>query len=167
MYLLEFLQTDWQDKCAQIGCYSARTTLDLFCMKLSFANAYYSQPDKRRHTIDRSDDELAKDIQREYNPVLMVNRLSECLYRRPSLFQIFLHKLSFFTPILFKYDCLSALSFFCKDSIKLMFIKNQALQEERESSVSKIQRLFSFHRLSHREPVRVEDDVVGQQAVMI
>ena len=117
-------------------------------MKIAFAKSYYGQPEKNRANLSRKNKELIRDIQHEHNPVLMVNRLSSFLFQKPTWYQFFLEKLSFFKPLLCKYDCLSAINFFCKDSVKLMFINYQ--QDQSNEKLSFFSRVSGFFSLFNR-----------------
>ncbi|MBV52681.1 MAG: hypothetical protein CL816_01285 [Coxiellaceae bacterium] len=153
-YLLGFVRSDWREKCTKIDCFSLRTTLDLFCMKIAFAKTYYAQSEEARCNLSHQNSQLIRDIQLEHNPVLMVNRLSAFLFRKPSWYEFFMEKLSFFKPVLCKFDCLSALNFFCKDTIKKRFLENQNdAGGERVSVVNRLSGFFSFLKPSY--PVSV------------
>ena len=171
-YLLEFVKTDWQDKCKQIGCFSVRTTIDLFCMKIAFAKSYYGQPEKIRSNQSPENKEFVRDIQQEYNPVLMVNRLSTYLFRKPSWYQYFLEKLTFFKPLLCKYHCLSALNFFCQDSIKQRFIENQQnVENHRVGLMTRVYGFFSLlspkSNLIDRQDISIDSCHTASQPIMV
>ncbi|MAR84304.1 MAG: hypothetical protein CMF55_05885, partial [Legionellales bacterium] len=107
-----------------------------------------------------------------YNPVLMVNRLSTYLFRKPSWYQYFLEKLTFFKPLLCKYHCLSALNFFCQDSIKQRFVENQQnVENHRVSLMTRVYGFFSLlspkSNLTDRQDVSIESADAPSQPIMV
>lgn len=135
-FMLDFYRSDWQKQCMDLGCFSLKTSLDLFAVKLSFAKTYFSQSNDQKKRFNYHNPGLVKDIQRESNPTLLMNRLSHFLYRPTSWLQLFLQAFSLFKPILFKHQCLSVMSFFCSDTLKQSFSDQKQEYCERTSSLS-------------------------------
>ena len=135
-FMLDFYRSDWQKQVTDLGCFSLKTSLDLFAVKLSFAKTYFSQSTIQKKRFDYHNPGLVNDIQRESNPALLMNRISSFLYQPSSWLQLFMQAFSLFKPILFKHQCLSVLSFFCSDRLKQSFSDQKQEYSERTSSLS-------------------------------